>query len=97
MSGMIRAGRRDVRTVTATGPGADRRCRSRRVDWGNRAAIRLRLCGFHYAVIGVGEQRDWAAELLSGVDCRQAASELLTVRHCGHRCAGPFVARNLEA
>jgi hypothetical protein len=91
MSGMIHAWRRNVRTVSATDAGADRRYRSRPVDWcrscGNSPeALRLSTM----PLSGSGGRWDWAAELL-------VSEELLTVRHCGHRCAGPFRSRNLEA
>jgi hypothetical protein len=63
-----------------------------------RAAIRVRLCGFPLCRSrgregdGIG-RRNLIVELIVA----RLVSELLTVGHCGHRCAGPFVARNLEA
>jgi hypothetical protein len=41
---------------------------------------------------GIG-RRSFTVELIVA----RLVSELLTVGQCGHRCAGPFVARNLEA
>jgi hypothetical protein len=43
--------------------------------------------------IGIG-RRNFSVELIVA---RLVSEESLTVRHCGHRCAGPFRSRNLIA
>jgi hypothetical protein len=99
MSGMIHARRRDVRTMTATDPGADRRYGSRPVDCyklcgDSREALRLSTMAWSGREGSVSRRRNFFVELIVA---RLVSEELLTVRHCGHRCAGPFVSRNLEA
>ena len=99
MSGMIHAWRRYVRIVTATDPGADRRYRSRPVDW-------RKSCGDSPEALRLSTMRRSGREgngvarrnfLVELIVARLLSEELLTVRHCGHRCASPFRSRNLEA
>jgi hypothetical protein len=99
MSGMIHAWRRDVRTVTAADPVADRRYGSRAVDW-------CKSCGDSPEALWLSAMRRSGREgngiarrscLVEFIVARLVSEESLTVRHCGHRCAGPFRSRNLEA
>jgi hypothetical protein len=99
MSGMIHASRRDVRTVTAIDPGADRRYGSRPADCckscgDSPEALRLSTMPWSGREGNGSGRRNFLVELIVA---RLASEELLTVRHFGHRCAGPFVSRNLEA
>jgi hypothetical protein len=99
MSGTIHAWRRDVRTVIASYPGADRKYGTRAVDWCKSCgdsveALRLSSMPWSGREGNRTGRRNFFVELRVA---RLVYSELLTVRHCGHRCAGPFVSRNLEA
>lgn len=99
MSGTIHAWRRDVRTVTATHPGADRRYASRPVDWckscgDSPEALRLSIVPWSGREGDGTGRRNFFVELIVA---RLVYNELLTVRYCGHRCEGPFRSRNLEA
>jgi hypothetical protein len=95
---MIHAWRGDVRTVTATDPGADRRYGSRPVDrckscGDSPEALRLSTMPFSGSGgNGIGRRNFFVELIVTGL-----LSELLTVGHRGHHCAGPFVSRSLEA
>jgi hypothetical protein len=99
MSGMIYSWCRDVRAVTATDPGADRRYGSHPVDWRTSSGDSpeaLRLSNMPWS--GREGNGSGPRNFFVGLTvARLVSEELLTLRHCGRHCAGPFVSRNLEA
>lgn len=99
MSSMIHAWRWDVRTVAATDPDARRRHGSRPVDAcrscsDSPEALRISSVPWPGREGNRHARQNFLVELIIA---RPISDQVISMRHCGHRCAGPFVSRNLEA